>query len=315
MIDGVTDTQGYNRYSYVKGNPLTLTDPTGYYSWSDFREDLSEGWESAKNRLFGEGGGVTVSFGTDGFGIQTGQYNPDHNGFWAPMEGMVPEGVAVGAFQTGSGNGSYSIMSRGLGTLNGGGAALYASYSTISYIFGQIYNDSDVDYDTESSRIRGILSNIPNDPRNVYNDAVKASRNNRYVSYLDRATFVDEIKMGFCKTIHSCSSTRYFSSTQEAINFSKENPGWSLIEGEHVKSTGSIFVYRSATAPRMEYFKDDMSEKKRQLGISCACSQLTGIESVIGTLSHEGSHKMNYGHGNTLYYRERRPIEYYRENK
>ncbi|MGD8177427.1 RHS repeat-associated core domain-containing protein, partial [Marinimicrobium sp. ARAG 43.8] len=30
LIDGVTDTQGYNRYSYVHNNPLNATDPSGF---------------------------------------------------------------------------------------------------------------------------------------------------------------------------------------------------------------------------------------------------------------------------------------------
>ncbi len=40
MIDGVTDTQGYNRYSYVHNNPLNATDPSGFSAWTRFRDNF-----------------------------------------------------------------------------------------------------------------------------------------------------------------------------------------------------------------------------------------------------------------------------------
>ncbi|MGD8177397.1 RHS repeat-associated core domain-containing protein, partial [Marinimicrobium sp. ARAG 43.8] len=40
LIDGVTDTQGYNRYSYVHNNPLNATDPSGFSAWTRFRGNI-----------------------------------------------------------------------------------------------------------------------------------------------------------------------------------------------------------------------------------------------------------------------------------
>jgi len=41
FIDGVKDTQGYNRYSYLQNNPLNATDPSGFFSFKrEFKRHL-----------------------------------------------------------------------------------------------------------------------------------------------------------------------------------------------------------------------------------------------------------------------------------
>ncbi len=40
VIDGVTNTQGYNRYAYLQNNPLNATDPTGFSGWNKFRDKI-----------------------------------------------------------------------------------------------------------------------------------------------------------------------------------------------------------------------------------------------------------------------------------
>jgi len=40
LVDGAGNTQGYNRYSYVHNNPLNATDPSGFSSWTKFRDGV-----------------------------------------------------------------------------------------------------------------------------------------------------------------------------------------------------------------------------------------------------------------------------------
>lgn len=40
FIDGVKNTQGYNRYSYIHNNPLNAIDPSGFSVWAKFRDKI-----------------------------------------------------------------------------------------------------------------------------------------------------------------------------------------------------------------------------------------------------------------------------------
>jgi RHS repeat-associated protein len=44
-VQAPNNSQSYNRYSYCMNNPLKYTDPSGYYSWGEFWDDVGDVWD------------------------------------------------------------------------------------------------------------------------------------------------------------------------------------------------------------------------------------------------------------------------------
>jgi len=102
FVDGVTDSQGYNRYSYVGNNPLGATDPTGFVK---FKEVLPA--------IVGVvvGGIVTAFLGPQG-GMAIFKS-------WSAFWGGLKAGLASGAAVWGGASGGFSSGFSG-SLLNGG---------------------------------------------------------------------------------------------------------------------------------------------------------------------------------------------------
>jgi RHS repeat-associated protein len=53
MIPGIYDTQSFNRYAYVKNNPLKYIDPSGHWGLSDIGSAISGAWKSVGSAISG----------------------------------------------------------------------------------------------------------------------------------------------------------------------------------------------------------------------------------------------------------------------
>ncbi|TQV67712.1 hypothetical protein FKG94_25435 [Exilibacterium tricleocarpae] len=126
VIDGVTSTQGYNRYAYVHNNPLAFTDPSGFSRWNRFRDQILKpvvgmvaayltwgaatavgGWATTTATL----ANTTVSVLTTGGAIAAGA-----------VSGFVGGAIATGTLQ-GAATGAFSgAVFGGIGIKFGGTA-------------------------------------------------------------------------------------------------------------------------------------------------------------------------------------------------
>ncbi len=68
---GIVD--GFNLYSYVRGNPVRFADPTGNYSWSKFGSDV---WAGVKG--VAEPALIVADFGQMGAALVTKEFFPSH---------------------------------------------------------------------------------------------------------------------------------------------------------------------------------------------------------------------------------------------
>lgn len=133
-VDGVSDAQGFNRYSYVGNNPLGATDPTGFFSLKDVLPAII---------------GIVVAAIVI-VALQPGAM-PALKGFFAALKGALVKGgwAAVGAGAAGGGASGFSGS-----LLNGGslgdafkagviGAAVGAATAWAAGQIGDFFNGLD----------------------------------------------------------------------------------------------------------------------------------------------------------------------------
>ncbi|MEW5249260.1 RHS repeat-associated core domain-containing protein [Microbulbifer sp. 2201CG32-9] len=97
VVDGVTSVQGYNRYAYVHNNPLMYTDPSGYSSWSKYRDSVVKPVVALVITIYSAGTASGAAWGYFGGAVTTTQ----------ATGAVIIGGAAAGAVQTGTVEGAF----------------------------------------------------------------------------------------------------------------------------------------------------------------------------------------------------------------
>ena len=109
-IQAPNDTQSYNRYSYVKNNPLKYTDPSGYF-FSGLKKWVSKHWKSIVTTV----ATVAVGFLTGGAGVAGLIIKGAAIGFTAGAVGTLVNGGSIGgALKNGIIGGIFGAVGAGL---------------------------------------------------------------------------------------------------------------------------------------------------------------------------------------------------------
>jgi RHS repeat-associated protein len=88
IVDGQYDTQGWNRYSYVRNNPVVYKDPTGHYSMDEFKSDvgkITNTLQSAANKI-----SETASNANEGIKSKANDVLHKAKGLWWDATGQKP---------------------------------------------------------------------------------------------------------------------------------------------------------------------------------------------------------------------------------
>ena len=106
-------------------------------------------------------------------------------------------------------------------------------------------------------------------------------------------------------------------SVTAAIDFLQKNDGWYSVDGTY-DGNGGIDIYPTATSPDRFVLPRSSGPRRRfDFGRPGGYAQIdmSGIENVLQTISHEYGHHLGIEHGERMLEHEWQQLRYYRESQ